>query len=159
VQDLTTPQIPVQSDSERDEFEPSGEGSKSMTCDGCHTLFEYRRCDPYPHCYSTSEDDDHLPPGLLARHVQRQKPGPVYVVQSAGRIRIGKACSSQRYKSYERSFPHGCELLKVWESANRYLGNQRFTLDIGSSVFMGPGMRFPDQKLKELLSLSPNGEP
>ncbi|GEM_PF-6037233 len=158
-QEVWNPDGYVQSDSGRDEYDPPGEGAESMTCDGCHTSFEHRMADPYPYYYSTSEDDDRLPPELLARHVQQQKPGLVYIVQSAGRIRIGKACSSQRYKSYERSLPHGSELLKVWEVSEPLSWESTLHSRYRQFRIHGSWYEIPDQELKELLSLSPNGEP
>lgn len=158
-QEVWNPDGYVQSDSGLDEFDPPSEGAESMTCAGCHTLFQHRTCDPYPHYDSTLEEDDRVPPALLARHIQQQKPGLVYVVQSAGRIRIGKARSSQRYKSYKRSLPHGCELLKVWEVSEPLSWESALHTRYREFRIHGSWYEIPDQKLKELLSLNPNGEP
>ena len=152
-QEVWNPDGYVQPDSGRDEFDPPSEGAESMTCDGCHVPFEHRPYDPYE--YYSMPDDDVMPMALLARSLQQQKSGLIYVVQSAGRIRIGKASSAQRYKAYRRSLPHGSELLKVWEVNEPLSWEATLHAQYREFRIHGSWYEIPDQKLEELLTLRP----
>lgn len=151
-QEVWDPDGYVQPDSGRDEFDPPSEGAESMTCDGCHTPFEHRSYDDYP--YYATTDDERISPALLAR--QQQKPGLVYVVRSSDRIRIGKASSPQRYKSYARSLPHGSELLKLWEVNEPLSWESTLHARYGEFRIHGSWYEIPEQKLQELLALRPS---
>lgn len=147
----------VQPDSGRDDFDPPADGAENMTCGGCHVAFEHRRYDPYG-VDSFVRDIDPLAASALATgSVRREKAGLVYVVRSAGRIRIGKASSPQRYKSYERSLPHGAELLKVWESHEPLSWEMVLHAQYREFRIHGSWYEIPEPKLQELLALQPNG--
>jgi hypothetical protein len=153
-QEVWDPDGYVQPDSGRDEFDPPSTGAENMMCEGCHVPFEHRLVDPWAFCLVTDNDGQSPPAGIM--QTVRRKTGFVYIVRSAGRVRIGKASSPQRYKSYDRALPHGCELLKVWEVSDAPSWESVLHTRYRKFRIHGSWYEIPEQPLQELLVLQPH---
>ena len=77
--------------------------------------------------------------------------GFVYVVRSE-LVRIGKAKSESRYKSYRTSLPRGCEILKVWLVKLPLVAEDSLHKKYSPYRVRGSWYDLPPNKLKELLN-------
>lgn len=139
---------------EDDDFYPARDGGEAMGCDGCHTIFCHRRLDSLS-CYGFADDDRDLSLPTAPTAMRSPTRGFVYIVRSAGRIRIGKASSPKRYMAYKRALPHGAEFLKVWKVQNPLSWESHLHARYRRYLVHGSWYEIPDEQLKELLELQP----
>lgn len=148
-----------------DEVHSVPEGYESLICEGCSGLFAHRKRDAFwnypPHLPEDYESGSVVDPEL-ASYLAKTPTSPtehaigfVYIVRSAGRIRIGKASSPNRYKSYQRALPHGCEVLRIWKLAKPLSWESHLHSKFRRFRIHGSWYEIPDADLQDLLKLEP----